>query len=426
MKSLSPLNKIMLLAMGLISLIIFGHSVKQSLASLGSTDFHSYWHYGHFVRQGDDPYLAYFNHATPSVPVKYLNGVTVHKLPIAKAGLADTPANTAPLVLLLSAFSWLSWEPAKVIWMIFNLVLTAFIPWLVIRLLSAKEASGYFQSGLIFFLFFILQGTRIANWVGQTTLLVFALMLGSLALARKNWILAGLMLGIALSKYSLAISVFLFLLFKRQYRLLTVSLLTQLGGVLLVSFLGNHSPLLTIEHYLKMIAHHTLLPGIHLGSLFAPGSVWALTVTVIGSLAFLAFLWLNRIRFNSTELALNDTLTFSEWHILSALILWSLLVVYHRAYDTLTVIIFITLMIYGLNQPASWIISPGQKIALGIFTAIFIAIMSVPSSVMGIVLSADMMTEWYQWVSYTMTFTLVAALSVNLWLLRRLPQDKPG
>lgn len=418
-------SKIIIPLMGLIVLFILGNSITQSLAPSGSTDFHSYWYYGHFVRQGDDPYLAYFSQTTPTVPVQYLDNIRTDTLPIAKPGLAHTPANTAPIVLLLSLFSWVSWESAKTIWMIINLTITLLIPWLVIHLLPDQKTFSFFQISLIFFSFFILQGTRIANWVGQTTILVFALMLGSLLLARKNRVLAGLMLGVALSKYSLAMAVFLFLCFKREYHLLIISIITQLGATLLISLLGNHSPLLTFNHYFKMIVHHTFLPGIHIGSLFAPESKWALILVALVSIVFFIQLWLNRTSFWDNHLARNGRLTFNEWHIFSSFILWSLLVVYHRAYDTLTVIIFITLMSYGLNQMAGWTISSGKKQVLLFFYFFFLAVMSIPASVMGIILPAHIMPVWYQVISNVTTVTLLTAFSVNLWLLHRLPLNYP-
>jgi len=113
--------------------------------------------------------------------------------------------------------------------------LTKLIPGLVIRLLPEKNSLTGFHKLLIFFVFFILQGTRIANWVGQTTLLVFFFMLTALLVTRKNEFLAGILLGIALSKYSLAISVFLFLLLKREYLILIISLVVQVLGAAIVS-----------------------------------------------------------------------------------------------------------------------------------------------------------------------------------------------
>ncbi|WP_298820492.1 hypothetical protein, partial [uncultured Chloroflexus sp.] len=40
-------------------------TIKAYGGPSGSTDFHSYWYSGHFVRQGTNPYAAYFARQQP-------------------------------------------------------------------------------------------------------------------------------------------------------------------------------------------------------------------------------------------------------------------------------------------------------------------------------------------------------------------------
>ncbi|NKQ36716.1 MAG: hypothetical protein HF973_14020 [Chloroflexi bacterium] len=108
----------LLLFLMLPASIIFAlFSVREVLLPRGSADFHSYWFSGHFLRQGTDPYQAFFDRRVPSVPVHYVDGLTTEQAPVAQPGLAITPANTAPITLLLSLFSWLSWPSAKLLWL---------------------------------------------------------------------------------------------------------------------------------------------------------------------------------------------------------------------------------------------------------------------------------------------------------------------
>jgi hypothetical protein len=395
----------LVVTMVLATLVIFGHSVYKVMSPLGATDFHSYWYHGHYVRAGEDPYQAFFD------------GVVTENVPPAQPGLANTPANTAPLVLGLSIFSWLSWTQAKTLWMFINLCLTLLIPWLVIKLLPQQNSLTTFHKLLIFFVFFILQGTRIANWVGQTTLLVFFLMLSALLVAGKNKFLAGVLLGMALSKYSLAISVFLFLLLEREYLILIIGLVVQLLGVAIVSLIGNHTPLLTIGYYLRMIGHHTSLPGIHLATLFPANDQLTFIIAFVTFLAVVICLWIIGYQPGSKTADGDNEFTFAELHILSILTLWSLLAVYHRAYDTLVVIVFVSLLIYGLSKPSLWNITRKKRWGLRIFLIIFVGIMSIPGSIMGIVLPSNLMPTWYQIVSYTTTSTLIIAISISFWLL---------
>jgi hypothetical protein len=418
------------LALGLMLfafVVILGHSVTKTLAADGGTDFHSYWYYGHFVRQGANPYRAFFAGEEPSLPVKYLDGVTTETLPIAQPDLARTPANTAPMVLLLSTFSFVSWTWAKVLWMLSNLLLTVAIPWLVIRLLPDGNAMGPTQKLLICFAFYGLQGTRIANWTGQTTLFVFSLMLGTLLTLEKNWLVPGVMLGFALSKYSLALPVFIFVLCRQKYRVVGASLTVQVVGLLTVSFLGKDSPALLLKDYSLMARRHTSLPGIHLASLFPPGSVLPYVVIFVGTLISGGLLWVWLSRFNEPSRSRNtlagrqcsdqdSAVSFEKLHLLAILALWSLLVVYHRVYDTATVILFIALVVYGLARPGLWRLSRGKN-ALMIFLMVFVLVMCFPPSIMDFVLPQNLMPDWYQIVSNVTTLTLVLTLGLTIWLL---------
>ncbi len=251
-------------------------------------------------------------------------------------------------------------------------------------------------------------------------------MLATLLLMRNRRVLAGILLGIALSKYSLAMSIFLFLLLNREYLILIISLGVQMLGVIIISFWGTHTPLLTLNHYWQMIIHHSSLPGTHLASLFAANSQLAFIITFFMTVALLRYLW--RIDYRSksrnrpwcTVPNRHDGFTMTELHILSILLLWSLLVVYHRAYDTLIVIVFIAVLIYGLSSANIWTITWEKRLGLKIFLAIFVTIMSIPATIMSIVLPADFMPAWYQIVSYATTAILIAGICTASWLVNHI------
>ncbi len=58
-----------------ITLVVFWHSMGQTLSPLGATDFHSYWYHGHFVRLGENPYRAFFDGSLGSHGVDSKYGV---------------------------------------------------------------------------------------------------------------------------------------------------------------------------------------------------------------------------------------------------------------------------------------------------------------------------------------------------------------
>lgn len=128
------------------------YSVIKTLEPGGAIDFHSYWYAGNFVRQGIDPYQAYLQNLVPALPVSYLDGASLQE-PLAQPGLATVPANTAPVVLLLSSLAFFTWPTAKLLWMGTNLLLMLAIPWLVIRWLPERDSLDRTSMGIIFLAF---------------------------------------------------------------------------------------------------------------------------------------------------------------------------------------------------------------------------------------------------------------------------------
>jgi hypothetical protein len=182
-----------------------------------------------------------------------------------------------------------------------------------------------------------------------------------------------------------------------------------------------------LKDYSLMARRHTSLPGIHLASLFPPGSVLPYVVIFVGTLISGGLLWVRLSRFNEPSRSRNtlagrqcsdqdSAVSFEKLHLLAILALWSLLVVYHRVYDTATVILFIALVVYGLARPGLWRLSRGKN-ALMIFLMVFVLVMCFPPSIMDFVLPQNLMPDWYQIVSNVTTLTLVLTLGLTIWLL---------
>lgn len=417
------LLRLCLVVMLLMSVLSIARSVTNTFAASGATDFHSYWYYGHFIRQGANPYRAFFADEKPSVPVKYLDGVITETLPIAQSGLAAVPANTAPIVLLLSIFSLVSWPLAKTLWMLCNLVLMFVIPWLVIRLLFYGNSLRVTRKLLICFAFYGLLGTRVTIGNGQTTLFVFALMLGTLLAMGKNWLASGIMLGFALSKYSLALPVFLFSLYKQKYRTIGTSLLVQVIGLLSVSFLGGDSPLLIAEDYFLMAQHHAARSGIHLASLFLFFNEDTLTIAILFGTSIvlgLSILWCLR----SDKLRRQvPVISFAEFHLVTILTLWTLLVAYHQVYDTLVAILFFALIIYGLERPELWRLSQRQRSSLTATLIVSAFLLSLPGTFMASFLPGSILSTYLDVINNAITVTLVLMLGTSVWLLYQIHEE---
>lgn len=326
-------------------------SLVRNISKATLTDFHSYWYSGHFVLQFRDPYEAFLQRQELSFPIHYVDGITISSHPVYQPGLATVPANTAPIILLMTSFSLFSWPTAKTLWLIINTLLVLSLPWIALRLYpNAATNSLNWQTLLIILSFWSYVGVRNLITTGQTSGLIFALMLLTVFTIDRNWILSGISLGLALSKYSLSLPVLLFLIFKKEYKIVLLSFLVQITGLLLLSFAVNVSPIQILLAYIHMARFHANMPGINLTAALQLDSLTYSSILFI--LAFTAaviipiLLWRHRY-FSRLPVHYQQ---LGELHILSILIAWSLLVVYHREYDIIIIIIPIILLLYGLKE----------------------------------------------------------------------------
>ncbi len=218
---------------GLYAITVIAYIFIETGKPLGARDFHQFWYAGHFILQRHDPYAAYFAGEQPRLPIRYLDGVTINQYPVARPDLEITPSNTPTMLILLTPLAYFSWNDAKWSFMLINLVLMLITGWLVLRYISFGGIRLALPDEiLIFLVYFDLSATRIAIENGQTTLLVFLLMLITLLSMERSWFGSGLSLGVALSKYSLSLPVFLFLIYKKKFEALLVTIGVQILGSL--------------------------------------------------------------------------------------------------------------------------------------------------------------------------------------------------
>lgn len=387
----------------------------NTLSYSGGADFHSYWYAGHFIRQGTNPYRAYFTGESPSLPVTYLDGEVTRSLPIGQTNLNIVPANTAPFVLVLSIFSFFSWPLAKILWMICNLIFMFLIPWLVVRLFPADKPFSFQAVLLLHLVFYGLSGTRHTVGMGQTSLIILASMLGALITRHDNRLVSGILLGFALSKYSLALPVFLFFVYKRAWRVLAISATVQIAGLWAIAQISGDSPVLLVQQYTSMLLQHIDDTGINLSNLIPGNSLLAIVIVSFGTLV-VAGLLANWIRQSSGPPdrpghALND------FHILTILVLWGLLVAYHQLWDTVAVIFCIALIMHGLDQHL-WSLSDRQRLFVTTALAIFVVVASFSAKLITPFSDKPVMF-WVIRIDASVTVALVFMLAMTMWLLYR-------
>ena len=402
------LSIVLLVLVTLVSLLSVGRVLSKG--GRPGLDFHSYWYPGHFIWQGTDPYRAVLDEREPSLPVYYLDGETVTEGQVAQSGWRGTPANTAPIVLLLAPLSRLSWPTALAGWQFLNLGLALLVPWLIVKLLRQNLLS--WKGWLVLTVFFSLIATREALEYGQTSILILVCMLAGWYLGQHHPVVAGLLLGIALSKYSLAFPVFLLFVYKRWFKGLAVSIAVQLVGILAVATSGKTSPFDVIESYIQILKLHLGLPGMHLtGGILKNLGVLSSVILLVGSVVVLTLL----VHWYLSHLDLGiPSDCIAEFNLVTIVMLWDLLVFYHRRYDNVAGILFVALVILCVHGRV-------DEFAIGIPFGLSYRLRVLVYVVTGLISLAWIMPTYLllgdQLYVYSFQLANVTALAVSIWLL---------
>jgi Glycosyltransferase family 87 len=382
--------------LALYALFVLGFILNGTLGEHGATDFNPYWYGGHFLQEGQDPYQAYF---------------LGESLPVRHPDLEPIPSNTPPMMLLLYPFSYLPWTVAKILWMVCNF---AFI-FLSFRLVLFNLPIPGFPLDrltqiLIALIFFDLSATRIAIENGQVTILVFLLIISALVLADRAWLLAGFLLGIGLSKYSVALPIFLFLLYRQKYGILGAAILTQFLGTVILSLLTGNPITAIISENIRIFFLVYNQPGVQLATLFKgtplglPATI-VMTVTVFG----LLYAWLGRHKHTK------DLQDIVNYHVLNILIFWALLVAYHRPYDVIMIILFMSLAFRGLYHQELWQLSPTQGRLLAAELGVTMVLLIIPPRIVDMILPGT----YNLLTNVVPAFLLLVLLVITMFLLHQ-------
>jgi hypothetical protein len=405
----------------LVSLLALVRTALKSGEWVGSYDLQAYWYYGHFIRAGVNPYIAYAEDFTLDEigkTLQYVDGSVVAPDAEDHPRLGRVPANTAPILILLSLLAYFPWAQAKTIWILCNLAFILAIPWLVMRLLPPQLQLPSSMQWLAAFSFYAIKGSREGAATGQTSLVVFFLMVVTLLLRRSHWFWAGLALGVALSKYSMSLPIFIFLLLEKRFRLLAVAVSVQVVGLVAVAALENaslynsfgESLVATFMVNWGMVAQHSTELGIHFGYVLRafPQLAMLLTIVVIlGTVIGVGYTW--RRGWLASDLLPVNTL----------MVLGILLVVYHRHYDTLMSIMFFVL---ALSVIAHWQLPTRQNVILGILYLLVVVVLALPSDIQRSFLTEAQAETYMVWRDGIVTAMVTAMWVVNLYLLPCTPR----
>ncbi len=423
-----PVPRFWLIAFAVFAVLSVGRTLQKTASPVGGLDFHPYWYQGQNLRRGVDPYQAGLDGREVMPPVRYLDGKVTTQAPVAQPGLNRLVVNTAPLALLLFQFSWFSWPLAKWLWTLVNLPLALLVPYLVIRSFPERGAFDESVRLLLHLLFLAFMSTRVSLWLGQTTLVVFSLMLATWLLRERNWPLSGLALGLALSKYSLALPMVLFLLVearRRNWLILAVAGLVQVAGACAVAYLSRETPWAVLQDYIRIfrrVAASTKDYGIQISALVplrGRASIVGPVLTTILMVILMSLLW-RRMRWPAAFAPL------AHYCGLMILTVWTLLVAYHGIYDAQVVVLIIPALLYAIGEPKRWQLSPLHTGMLIGILGLTILVLSLPGEIAGVLLAPQALKAWLWAQARAQNMTLFMLLAVSLWLLLRLRRAAGG
>lgn len=337
-------------------------------------DFYAYWYPAHFLWQGQDPYLAWQNKMEVEKPVWHADEGVVAGSALKVSNWTYTPANTAPIILLMSPLALVSLKSATVLWAIANAIFLLVSVGLLTRLLGTSflSAAGIFcLAGFVSCI-----ATREIFEYGQTTLLILMFMLLAVVLMPEHPLLAGICCGIALSKYSMGVTVWLLFLYKRRYFSALCAIGVQILGVIGLNLLTGSTFWNVISAYRDLLLLHVNLPGIHLqGGLLngMPVVAWASVLLITLGLGFVVW---RKQKLVGLAPALQP-LTNMDLLLWCIAIVWSVLAFYHRLYDNVLILVPIVFMVVKRDTlTGGW--SKRKRDALYVVVAVVLAVNVLP------------------------------------------------
>jgi hypothetical protein len=307
-------------------------------------DFYQFWYGGKILLQGKNPYNELFMQK----PLEYTHDTDYHRQGLHNHAMDRSlkihlvPAS-APVFLLMAPLSLLSWVSATLVWLFVNLALGVFFVWIILKCIGKKVSS--LDGLLLMSLFFSLICTRQVFELGQTSLIVAVFMWLSFIVLSRSETLSGIFLGIAFSKFTLALPMVFYFAYKKKIWALLFCCITQVVGLLILCVATQTNPAIIVKAYLagsRLVLNQTQSFAVHLSSL-QWGGISSVLMWIITAATIVASLW-SRARHSSIR---SEELT--AFTLISIYSFWSLLVLYHGRQDMVITLPFIALVIFGLN-----------------------------------------------------------------------------
>ncbi|MBR4718888.1 MAG: DUF2029 domain-containing protein [Lachnospiraceae bacterium] len=276
-------------------------------------------------------------------------------------------ANQFPsLLMLLIPYTFLPPLTARYAWIVSNLIFTAGIIFLLRRTFLKEADSDIF----IVFMLLLIAGTPYRNQlgVGQHTLFSFFFFLLAVWFSEREDKKAAftgtvLCLFICYFKYTLTVPLCLYFVYKKKYVEIAVSAAVHVVLTFVAAVWLGDSFINMIIKPLKVSSALAAEGGIDLGVLLhGSGSAYVLAFIVMAGLFFMA-LRLGGLEDGRSEEADHDSGICMDGGFFSVLILWSLIITYHRTYDFF-VMVAILAFFQRRHRPLPRVLEVGYGVVL--------------------------------------------------------------
>lgn len=248
-------------------------------------------------------------------------------------------ANQFPsLLMLLIPFTVLEPLMARYVWIVCNLIFTALIVWLL-RKTFLKEMDCYW---FLVLSLLMIAGTPYRNQigVGQHTLFAFCFFLAAVYFSeyaeKRNAVITTVALFICYFKYTLTVPLVIYFIYKKRIKEIVISAGMHVILTVVSAFWLNDSVINMIVKPLKVSSALSAEGGLDISALMQ-GSSLAYVIAFVLMVMFLVMALKLDAGYDRTFIAL--------------LILWSVIITYHRTYDFFVIVavegLFIELNLIG-------------------------------------------------------------------------------
>jgi hypothetical protein len=260
-----------LAALALMALVSLGVAATNALGTAGSKDFQ--YSGAHYLASGIDPY-AVWN--------------TTHKGVL----LAQVPNYLPALYFLLLPIGALTWPVAKAVWLACNLGFAGFIAWRLWRQPARHGQPGPTAQAGVWMALLFLSSAPVRNTInnGQMGLLILTATIWAFS-ARSN-LLRGMLIALALTKYSLGAVFAALFVARRQWIVVAVAGAVTLAAYgLLAAITGSPFNLALLLAPLETARGGVLLDMPFSGLVALAGSAAPLIVSAITLAAVMIWAW---------------------------------------------------------------------------------------------------------------------------------------